>query len=90
MALGSNRSGSNPSGFEPMKFASMTLRIDGNWMGSKGVASKHWTWIRTMDMDSKIVDSNDRYGFEDDGYEARDMDSKDEDSKGMDSKRMDS
>jgi hypothetical protein len=29
-----------------------------------------------MDMDSKIVDANDRYGFENDGYEAMKMDSK--------------
>jgi hypothetical protein len=29
-----------------------------------------------MNMDSKTVDSNDGYGFEDDGYEAMKMDSK--------------
>ena len=44
----------------------MTLRIDGNMMGSKGVASMQWRWIRSG------------HGFEEeDGIEV-DMDSKKE------------
>ena len=58
-----------PIRIEPIRFEPIRFESTGTRLGSKGMTSVQWTWIRMMDMDSKIVDSNDGHGLEDSGFE---------------------